>query len=79
VSVVFFFFFSFATLLTLASLQDKTFTVRLAELGRIVDAHGPMVEANERPEQMLKLLGGLAKYMPDMNVSPELLVSGRDC
>lgn len=39
-------------------MQDKTFTVELKELGRIVQSHGPMNWVNERPAQVLKLLGG---------------------
>lgn len=55
-------------------ITDKTFTVRLAELGRYMDLHGPMVASNERPEQMLKLLNGLSKYLPDMNIT----ITGHD-
>jgi hypothetical protein len=28
-----------------------------------------MKDANERPEQMLKLVSGLAKYLPDINIT----------
>lgn len=33
-----------------------------------------MVDANERPDQMLKLMSGLAKFLPDMNIT----VTGHD-
>ncbi|CEQ39606.1 SPOSA6832_01136, partial [Sporobolomyces salmonicolor] len=50
-------------------LQDKTFTVEVKGNGKHRALYGPMRNANERPEQMLKLLGGIAKYLPDMNVT----------
>ncbi|GJN90841.1 hypothetical protein Rhopal_003855-T1 [Rhodotorula paludigena] len=50
-------------------IQDKTFTIELKRRGAHVEAHGPMNGANERTEQMIELLGGIAKFLPDMNVT----------
>ncbi|BGP40488.1 Protein O-glucosyltransferase 2 [Rhodotorula kratochvilovae] len=50
-------------------IQDKAFTVELKQRGGHIAAHGPMKGVNERTEQMLKLLGGIAKHLPDMNVT----------
>ncbi|GAA5893980.1 hypothetical protein JCM5296_004124 [Sporobolomyces johnsonii] len=63
-------------------IQDKTFTVEVKGHGKHMALHGPMKERNERPEQMLKLLGGIARYLPDMNVTftghdqPWIVLSG---
>ncbi|BGP16588.1 hypothetical protein JCM10213_000498 [Rhodosporidiobolus nylandii] len=65
-------------------LYDKCFTVQLKQHGGVLDAHGPMKNANERTDQMLKLLGGIAKYLPDMNVTftghdvPWVVLSGEN-
>ncbi|GAA5887796.1 hypothetical protein JCM6882_000754 [Rhodosporidiobolus microsporus] len=65
-------------------IQDKTFTVELKRHGGHIEAHGPMKDVNERTEQMLKLLNGIAKHVPDMNVTftghdvPWVVLSGEN-
>ncbi|TNY24830.1 hypothetical protein DMC30DRAFT_386415 [Rhodotorula diobovata] len=50
-------------------ITDKTYTIEVKKHGRHLEAHGPMKDANERPDQMIKLIKGIAKYLPDMNVT----------
>ncbi|GAA5967932.1 hypothetical protein JCM11641_005812 [Rhodosporidiobolus odoratus] len=65
-------------------IQDKTFTVELKQHGGVIQAHGPMKGINERTDQMLRLLGGVAKHLPDMNVTftghdvPWVVLSGEN-
>lgn len=53
-------------------LNDKTFTVEVRH-GRgqpVLRATGPMSKGvNERPEQMIEILTGIAKYLPEMNIT----------
>lgn len=55
-------------------MYDKAFTVVMRDAGKHLSVAGPMEKRNERPEQMLELLSGIARYLPPMN----LTVTGHD-
>ncbi|GAA5862713.1 hypothetical protein JCM8547_003522 [Rhodosporidiobolus lusitaniae] len=67
-------------------MQDKTFTIKIEKRGAKVEAHGPMIndDNGERSDQMLLLLKGIAKRLPNMNVTftghdvPWVVLSGEN-
>lgn len=50
-------------------IQDKTVTIEIGKAGTRATARGPMKDTNPRAQQMLQLLNGIVKYLPDMNVT----------
>lgn len=48
---------------------DKTFTIAVREGGRKVTKEGPMKDKGPRAELMLRLLDGIAKFLPDLNIT----------
>lgn len=63
-------------------MANNAFTIQIRNAGRRIIAKGPMKEVNARPEQMILLLEGIAKWLPDLNLtitghdSPWVMIAG---
>lgn len=63
-------------------MHNNAFTITVRNGGRKLNVVGPMKNTNTRPDQMLALLEGISKWLPDMNItitghdSPWVMISG---
>lgn len=48
---------------------DKTFTIKVREQGKVLVKEGPMKDMGTRANMMLRLLEGIAEFLPDLNIT----------
>ncbi|GAA6056634.1 hypothetical protein JCM3770_006321 [Rhodotorula araucariae] len=55
-------------------IHQHTVTISVEDLGRKIEAKGPMRSANFRSDQVMSLLDGIAQFLPDLNIT----ITGHD-